>query len=99
MPVRVNLDPRQFLSTSNFAKGLPKVGIMKPLLCSTGASLTAFSKNWPSGLLGRPMGRNIRLCVCPSVRLNVFLSPLPEVVCPKNLEIQNHLGKVMEIRV
>ena len=40
-------------------------------------------------------------CVCLSVhflryRLNVFLPPLPEVGCPKFLEIRNPWGKVME---
>ena len=41
-------------------------------------------------------------CVCLSVcsllryRLNVFLPPLPEVGCPKLLEIRNPWGKVME---
>ena len=45
---------------------------------------------------------SVCLCVCPSVCsllrycLNVFLPPLPKVGCPKFLEIQNPLGKVVE---
>ena len=52
------------------------------------------------------ISQNVRLFVCPSVclsvcsllryRLNVFLPPLPEVGCPKFLEIRNPWGKVME---
>ena len=48
------------------------------------------------------ISRNVRLCVCLSVcsllryRLNAFLRPLPEVGCPKTLEIRNPWGKVME---
>ena len=52
------------------------------------------------------ISRNVRLSVRPSVRLsvcsllryrlNVFLSPLSEVGCPKFLEIRNPWGKVME---
>ena len=54
------------------------------------------------------ISRNVRpsVCgvsvVCLSVcsllryRLNVFLPPLPEVGCPKFLEIRNPWGKVME---
>ena len=50
--------------------------------------------------------QNVRLCVrvCVLVsacsllryRLNVFLTPLPKVGCPKVLEIQNPWGKVVE---
>ena len=38
------------------------------------------------------------LCVCSLLRyrLNVFLPPLPEVKCPKFVEIRNPWGKVME---
>ena len=45
---------------------------------------------------------SVRLSVRPFVcsllryRLNVFLPPLPEVGCPKSLEIRNPWGKVME---
>ena len=38
------------------------------------------------------------MSVCSLLRyhLNVFLPPLPEVGCPKFLEIQNPWGKIME---
>ena len=36
------------------------------------------------------------MCSLLKYRLNVFLPPLPEVGCPKFLEIQNPCGKVME---
>ena len=47
---------------------------------------------------------NVRLSVCPCVcellgyHLNVFLPPLPEVGCPKLLEIRNPWGRVVERR-
>ena len=46
----------------------------------------------------------VRLCIRVSVcsllrqRLNIFLPPLPEIECPKVLEIRNSWGKVMERR-
>jgi hypothetical protein len=36
------------------------------------------------------------MCSLLRYRLNVFLPPLPEVKCPKILEIWNPWGKVME---
>ena len=67
--------------------------------------LDQFSKHRPSGPM-LSISQNVRLCVCPSVRLcvcsllryrlTVFLPPLPEVKCPRFLEIRNPWGKVME---
>ena len=64
-----------------------------------------FSKHRPSGPM-LSISRNVHMCVCLSVclfvcsflryRLTVFLPPLPEVGCPKFLEIRNPRGKVME---
>ena len=66
-----------------------------------------FSKHRPSGPM-LSISRNVRPSVCPSVRPSVclftfevpfkclFFFPLPEVGCPKFLEIQNPWGKVME---
>ena len=68
-----------------------------------------FSLNRPSGPI-QSISRFVRLCVRLSVclyvclcvcsllryRLNVFLTPLPEVGCPIFLEIRNPWGKVME---
>ena len=52
------------------------------------------------------ISQNVRMCVCLSVclfvrhtfslRLTVFLPPLPEIKCPIFLEIRNPWGKVME---
>ena len=63
--------------------------------------LDHFSKHLPSGLMlsiSWNVRVSVRVSVCSllSYRLNVFLLPLPEVGCPKILEIPNHLGKVME---
>ena len=63
--------------------------------------LPLFSKHRPSGPM-LSISRNVRPSVCRCVcsllryRLNVFLPPLPEVGCPKFLEIRNTWGKVME---
>ena len=64
-----------------------------------------FSKHRPSGPM-LSISRNVRLSLCPSVRLcvcsllryrlTVFLPPLSEVGCPIFLEIRNPWGKVME---
>ena len=37
------------------------------------------------------------LCVCLRYHLNIFLPPLPEVGCQKNLEVRKPWGKEMEI--
>ena len=63
-----------------------------------------FSKHRPSGPM-LSISRFVHMCVCVSVcvsvclfvhflryRLNVFLPPLPEVGCPKILEIRNPWG-------
>ena len=63
--------------------------------------MNVFSKNWPSGQM-LSISRNVRSYVRVSVYSllrycsNVFLPPLPEVGCPKVLEIQNSWGKEME---
>ena len=68
-----------------------------------------FSKHRPSGPMlcisqFVHMCVSVCVCVCLSVcsllryRLTVFLPPLPEVGCPKILEILNPWGKVMERR-
>ena len=64
-----------------------------------------FSRHRPSGPM-LSISQNVRLSVCLSeclfvcslfrYRLNVFLPPLPQVGCPKLLEIRNPWGKVME---
>ena len=56
-----------------------------------------FSKHWPSWLM-LPISWNVRVSVCSLLRycLNVLLPSLPEVGCPKFLEIQNPWGKVVE---
>ena len=61
----------------------------------------SISKHWPSGPM-LSISRFVHMCVCVSVcvsvcsllryRLNVFLPTLPEVGCPKILEIRNHRG-------
>ena len=69
-------------------------------LCKQPISLGFFKA---TGL--RPMffiSRDVRVCVCLSVhhtfslRLTVFLPPLPEVQCLKILDIRNPWGKVMK---
>ena len=67
--------------------------------------LIHFSKNWPSGPI-LSISRNIHMCVCLfvclfvrhtfSLRLTVFLPPLPKVQCPNFLDFRNPWGKVME---
>ena len=48
------------------------------------------------------MSQNVRMSVCLSVRhtfslrLTLFLPPLPEVKCPNFLDFWNPWGKVME---
>ena len=64
-----------------------------------------FSSNRPTGPI-RSSSRDVHcMCVCVCVCLfvdflryclNIFMPPLPEVGCPKFLEIRNPWGKVME---
>ena len=60
-----------------------------------------FSKHRPSGPM-LSISQNVRVSVRVSVcsllryRLNIFLTPLPKVGCPKFLEIRNPWGKVIE---
>ena len=63
--------------------------------------VNGFSKHRPSGPMVS-ISRNVRMFVCVfvchtfSLRLTVFLPPLPEVQCPNFLYIRNPWGKVME---
>ena len=80
------------------------------LLCfKTINPICLFSKHRLSGpmlSISRNVPLRVRVSVCPSVCLsvcsllkyclNVFLPPLPKVVCPIFLEIQYPWGKVME---
>ena len=62
-----------------------------------------FSSNRPTGPI-RSSSHNVCVSVCLCVGLSLFMwyilrpivPPLPEVGCPKFLEIQNLWGKVME---
>ena len=59
-----------------------------------------FSKHRLSGpmhSISRFVHMRVCLCVCSLLRyrLNAFLSPLPEIICPKLLEIQNPWGREM----
>ena len=67
--------------------------------------LGKYLKHWPSGPM-LSINQFVHMYVCLSVCLsvcsllrnclNVFLPPLPKIICPKILEILNPWGKVVE---
>ena len=63
-----------------------------------------FHRIGPLGRFGLVVAMSVCMCACVRVCLSLFawyilrpiLPPLPEVKCPKFLEIRNPWGKVME---